>query len=820
MKTFLSLLKRELRTALLTPHVYVLLLVYLVLSGLLTLTIGGFIDANDAALTGFFAWQPWLFLFMGAALAMGSWSESYRDGTAELLLTTPASHCQLVLSKFTAAWAILTAGLLMTAPLPIICGWLGSPDWGAMAAGYLATWLTAGLFLALGQAASVLSRTQFVSFLLTVVVGLCWLLAGFRPCNLLLIKWGVPATFIDNVAACSLTRHYEIMVSGLISAEALFSFVGGTILLLFFTAWRLQRRHARPCKVLPWAVIAGIIVLSAIISLTNWRWDCTEEGLYTLDAGSREILTALQSPVEITFYYSQNNPELSAPIRRHASRTEMLLEQLRQANPGKITIQNVIPETLSSQTAAEAAGLLPHIGSMGDMWFLGITIKGAAAAPAVIPDLSPSISESLEYQLIRGINAVQQKELPRIGVISTLPLFAQNNATNPQMAQPWWALRQLAKKFDLVNIAPQAAGLPSDLALIILVHPYGLDKDLVAALQKFSASGKPLMLCLDSLCRSEAQLQGRFAPQMPSLMPELLATWGVTLSRKVVADRTLASPMTDPNRGLEILPTLLNCDPIHLSRSCPITEHLSNLRLFCAGELSFNSTPEVTVTPLAWTSKDSRLLATYEAQRNAADMLTDFVPDNTSRVVAALLSKGNQRAVVISDADWLHNSLCVNIASDSRGVPQEIAVSDNAAFLANSVEFLCNDDTMLRLRSRGQRRRTFTRLERLAKETEGQIQELNLADYRKNWQLIQQLRLATQAAKVKNAPPEAKERLEELRKQDDVRIRALKSQERELLRELRKQFDRIERRTALFTVVLCPALLVLIASIVAWCRRR
>ena len=89
MRSFFTILRRELWCAFTAPQAWTLLAAYLLLSGLLTLTLGGFLEQNSADLNGFFVWQPWLFLFLGAALGMGAWSDEYRSGTLEVLLAHP-----------------------------------------------------------------------------------------------------------------------------------------------------------------------------------------------------------------------------------------------------------------------------------------------------------------------------------------------------------------------------------------------------------------------------------------------------------------------------------------------------------------------------------------------------------------------------------------------------------------------------------------------------------------------------------------------------------------------------------------------------------
>ena len=109
----------------------------------------------------------------------------------------------------------------------------------------------------------------------------------------------------------------------------------------------------------------------------------------------------------------------------------------------------------------------------------------------------------------------------------------------------------------------------------------------------------------------------------------------------------------------------------------------------------------VAVTVLAQTTRDSQALEIYEAQRNAAQILTDFQPGKQEFPVVLLVEAPKARALLVGDVDYLHNSLCINNSGDEVGSQGGTSVSDNATLLTNAAEYLCADARLLRVRSRG-----------------------------------------------------------------------------------------------------------------------
>src|SRR5204862_4483768 len=112
-----------------------------------------------------------------------------RVGTIELLLTMPITAWQAIVGKFLASWLFLALALAMTFPVVITVNLLGSPDNGVVFSGYVGSWMMAGAYLAISCITSAMTRTQVVSFIISVVLCLFLILAGFPPVINLLEHW-------------------------------------------------------------------------------------------------------------------------------------------------------------------------------------------------------------------------------------------------------------------------------------------------------------------------------------------------------------------------------------------------------------------------------------------------------------------------------------------------------------------------------------------------------------------------------------------------------------------------------------------------------
>jgi ABC-2 type transport system permease protein len=240
-----AIAKRELTGYFASPVAYVFLVIFLLLSGFFTFMVGRapFFQLGQASLVTFFIWLPWLFLFLVPAVAMRLWSEERRLGTIELLLTMPVTTWQAIVGKFVASWLFLVLALFLTFPVWITVNYLGDPDNGVILGSYVGSALLAGTYLAIGCMTSALTRNQVVSFILSVVICLFLILAGFPPVTNLLSQWFGP-WMVQAVASISVITHFEPFQKGLLDFRDLVFFLSVIGFALFTTGVILRGHRA------------------------------------------------------------------------------------------------------------------------------------------------------------------------------------------------------------------------------------------------------------------------------------------------------------------------------------------------------------------------------------------------------------------------------------------------------------------------------------------------------------------------------------------------------------------------------------------------
>ena len=221
-----AILKRELSGYFSSPVAYVFIVIFLVLIGFFTFSgnLGGFFERDEASLAAFFTWHPWIYLFLVPAVGMRLWSEERRQGTLELLFTMPITAGQAIFGKFLASWLFLILALILTFPIIFTVEYLGDPDFGVIICGYIGSALLAGGYLAISCMTSAITRNQVISFILSVVICLFLILAGFQPVTDMLIQWA-PGWLVNVVSSLSVMTHFFSFQRGVIDSRDLIFFL-------------------------------------------------------------------------------------------------------------------------------------------------------------------------------------------------------------------------------------------------------------------------------------------------------------------------------------------------------------------------------------------------------------------------------------------------------------------------------------------------------------------------------------------------------------------------------------------------------------------
>jgi ABC-2 type transport system permease protein len=232
----LAIAERELRSYFVSPIAYVIIALFLLVSGYLFSVI--LLNTNEATLRYLVSNLSVIWLFITPALTMRLLAEEARTGTVELLLTNPVRDVEVVIGKYLGALGLLLVMLAFTLYYPALLFIFGNPDRGPMIAGYVGVVLQAAAFLAVGLMASSFTQNQIVAAVLTfAILLLLWLseaVASFI---------GRPAG--DVMRYLSVTSHSQDFARGVIDSTHVVYFLSVVAAALFITFLSLQARRWR-----------------------------------------------------------------------------------------------------------------------------------------------------------------------------------------------------------------------------------------------------------------------------------------------------------------------------------------------------------------------------------------------------------------------------------------------------------------------------------------------------------------------------------------------------------------------------------------------
>lgn len=233
MNNFTTLLAKETKALFTSPIAYVLIAVFLLLMGY-TFTAYLFISRTATLIQSVFQ-ASILLLLIVPVITMRLFAEERRNGTLELLLSSPVKEIEIVLAKFLASMSVIVAMLVLTLAYPITLEVFGNPDWGPVYGGYLGLLLLSGALVAIGLAISALTANQIVAA--TVALGvflLMWMLDSLGSL--------LPDPFDIFVVNLSLTAHFTPFATGALFLSD-FGFFSTLILLgLLLSVRALARR--------------------------------------------------------------------------------------------------------------------------------------------------------------------------------------------------------------------------------------------------------------------------------------------------------------------------------------------------------------------------------------------------------------------------------------------------------------------------------------------------------------------------------------------------------------------------------------------------
>jgi ABC-2 type transport system permease protein len=162
------------------------------------------------------------------------------------------------------------------------------------------------------------------------------------------------------------------------------------------------------------------ITISGILS-RPLRVDLTENRLYTLSEGTRNIIRGISEPIMLKLFYSQTaalkGPESMRLYNNYHVYVRDLLKEYAKLSGGKIRLEFVDPRP-DSEAAAEAVryGLPSEPVTNEERFFFGMVLLTEFGQEKTIPFFSLDRQGLLEYDISRTIFNATQRNRKRIGV--------------------------------------------------------------------------------------------------------------------------------------------------------------------------------------------------------------------------------------------------------------------------------------------------------------------------------------------------------------------------------------------------------------------
>lgn len=222
-----AILKKEVKSYFLSPVGYIFIGLFLFMASIFF-----YIDVIGYGSTNFeymFYSLSTILTFITPILTMRMFAEERKEGTEQLLFTSPRSISSIVFGKFLSAVVILIITEIFTFVYYIILMYFGTPHLQTALVTLLGFLLLGMSYISFGIFASSLTENQIIAGIITI---------GF-----FIATWFMP-NFSSSLEAFSLINMFSKFPSGQIALDEVVTFLSFTILFVLLTIVVLQRKKS------------------------------------------------------------------------------------------------------------------------------------------------------------------------------------------------------------------------------------------------------------------------------------------------------------------------------------------------------------------------------------------------------------------------------------------------------------------------------------------------------------------------------------------------------------------------------------------------
>jgi ABC-type uncharacterized transport system involved in gliding motility auxiliary subunit len=489
-----------------------------------------------------------------------------------------------------------------------------------------------------------------------------------------------------------------------------------------------------------------VVVFFALVFVNNQllssaRLDLTENQVYSLSVGSKQVLKEIDEPINLYFFFSDKASKNMTSLRNYANRVESLLTEYENLANGKLKLQVLDPQAFSEQEdQADQFGLTAaNIGVAGEAIYMGLAATNALDEQKIITFFDPQKEGFLEYEISKLIYQLSEPEPVNITLITDLAIKGGQNPMTGQSDLPWTFLTQLEQLYKVVQLGSDTTILPDNTDVLLLVHPKQYSDALLFAIDQYALTGGKVLAFLDAHNESDtlAMMAGPMPSGNSSNLQRLLSAWGVQFdSDNVLLDAMAGLDIRTQDGGVTRHFGFVGFTTDQLDREDVLTSNLEVINGASFGVFKQSEGTKTTWLPLVQSTRNSDLMdvGTYAMTQDPEALAKAYQSDNQAYVLAARLSgqansafeqvpegvelteivkaTDNLNVILVGDTDMLADRFWVQ-QSNFFGQTMYTPFANNGDFITNAVENLGGSDALISIRSRGVFSRSFIKVDEL-----------------------------------------------------------------------------------------------------------
>jgi ABC-type uncharacterized transport system involved in gliding motility auxiliary subunit len=396
------------------------------------------------------------------------------------------------------------------------------------------------------------------------------------------------------------------------------------------------------------AIVIAVNFLVGGLGFLNSRIDLTEDHLYTLSNGTRNILDRLNAdePVTVRYYVSTEDRVMPPILKSHSRTVQDLLLEFQKAAKGKIILEKLAPNpnTEDEDKAREDEIQGMQVNQEGDNIYLGMAVQ-AASQKEVLPFLNPNEETALEYNIARAIQKVSATKKTIVGVMSSIPVMGSPMYPfqRQQGQAPWILVQRLRMDYEVRDIPMTSSEIDADINTLVVLHPADITESAEYAIDQYLLKGGKVLALVDPQSWIAQAFSGQPNPMTgqpggqinpASDLPNLFKSWGVAYNKtSVVADVNYRTMMQGRQN-----PTALRLPKEAINQVDPVSANLQTLMLMSAGSFDIEKKDGIESVILATSSEASEMIDNTEAERLRRENLNSFTPSGKKQTLVVRLS--------------------------------------------------------------------------------------------------------------------------------------------------------------------------------------